>query len=340
MRATVLRGSSLQIEEVEMPTPGPGEVLIAPERSGLCPSGVAAVTGDSTWGYTDPVGFPGHEFSGDVIEVGDGVSHVSPGERVVADLELRCGTCAYCRSGRENLCPDRSGLGYFSHAEYVKAVGDQTYRVPDSVNYEAAAFTEPLSCVLHSVSNAGLPRSGTVLVVGAGQMGLLHLKLLRSLSNADVIVTDLREDRRARAERFGADLVCSPADDLETTVREFTDDEPLACAFVTVGNTTVQEETFALLDRGAPVVLYAGIHADGTPTLDIDPNRIHYGERSVVGSNSKTGEEFIRALEMIGKGDLGVTDLVTDRLPLSEIDRGVRAVSEQETIKTMITPQE
>jgi len=339
MRATVLRGSSLQVKEVEMPTPGPDEVLVAPERSGLCPSGVAAVTRGSTWGYSDPVGFPGHEFCGDVVEVGEEVNHLLPGDRVVADLELRCGTCVYCRSGRENLCPDRSGLGYFSHAEYVKAVGRQTYRVPDSVGYEAAAFTEPLACVLHSVSNADLPRSGTVLVVGAGQMGLLHLKLVRSLSNADVVVTDLREDRLGRADRLGADLVCPP-DELEARIREFTDDGPLACAFVTVGNAKVQEETIALVERGATVVLYAGIHGDSSPTVAVDPNRIHYGERSVVGSNSKTSEEFVRALEIIGNGDLDVTDLVTDCLPLSEIDRGVRAVTEQETIKTMITPQE
>jgi threonine dehydrogenase-like Zn-dependent dehydrogenase len=341
MRASVLQESNeLAVREVEDPVPEGDEVLIRPIRSGLCPSGVAAVRRGSSWGFDRPVGFAGHEFSGEVVETGPDVRALESGDRVVGDLEINCGHCHFCRTDRENLCPNLTGLGYFSHAEYVKAVGDQTHEIPGDLDYEAAAFTEPVACVLHSVKTADVPDSGTAVIVGAGQMGLLHLKMLRAFTSTRVLMTDVRADRRERAARMGADEVLAPGDDLPSRVEELTGDDPVDSVFVTVGNTAVQETAFDLVGTGGTVALYAGIHGESSPQITHDPNRVHYDEVSVVGTSSKTKAEFARALDIVAKGSLGVTDLITDRIPLADVDSGVEAVARQETIKTMVKPQE
>jgi threonine dehydrogenase-like Zn-dependent dehydrogenase len=341
MRASTLQDSNeLAVQNVGDPVPERDEVLVRPIKSGLCPSGVAAVRRGSSWGYDHPVGFAGHEFSGEVVKAGTQVPHLNPGDRVVANLEVNCGHCHFCRTNRENLCRNLSGLGYFSHAEYLKTVGEQTYKFPDSLDYEEAAFTEPVACVLHSVGTADIPDSSNAVIIGAGQMGLLHLKVLKEFSSTRVVMTDTRADRRERAAGSGADHVFAPGEQLSSRIDEITGAEPVDSVFVTVGNTAVQESAFDLVGTGGTVALYAGIHGEASPEIRHDPNQIHYDEVSVVGTSSNTSAEFVRALDVIAKGNLGVTDLITDRIPLEDVNAGVEAVAEQETIKTMVLPQE
>ena len=341
MKATILHGpNDLRLEEVDIPEIGPNEVLVKVIVDGVCPSGVHAVKRGIKWGPPDALfpGFPGHEFSGIVIEVGERVSHLKEGDRVVADLIIPCGKCRLCRSGRDNLCPNIGKLGYFSWAEYIKTPGNQTYKFSDSITFEEAAFTEPLSTVLHSVKRANIPYGGNVVIIGSGPMGLLHLQLTKRLFGAYVIMVDLREDRLRIAEHFGADAVFVPDEKLPQEIERLTDGQKADTVIVTAGSTIAQESALNLVARGGTIILFAGIHLIEKPSIQLDPNFVHYGEVDIRGSSDKTRDEFFRALKLIEHKAVDVKSLITHKFSLEEYKKALEVFDKKEGLKIMIYP--
>jgi L-iditol 2-dehydrogenase len=345
MRATILYGpNDLRIEEVDVPSLGPHEVLIKVMADGICPTGLHAVRNGVQWGAPPGVrfpGFPGHEFGGEVVEVGRSVKGVKVGDKVVGDLILRCGRCHYCRTGRGNLCENLDRLGYFSWAGYVKTLDDQTYRIPDGISYEEAAFTEPLACVLHGNRRANIPPGGNVVIIGAGPIGQLHLQLAKNISGARVIVSDPIEKRLKIARSLGADEIVRPdKEDMTKRVKELTEGKGADSVVVTIGNAKAQEESLQLVRKAGTVLFFAGIHGFGVPSSSINPNLIHYGEVDIRGSFDKTPEEFRCALKLIGLGTVKVKPLVSHMLPLDRVMEGLNMAEGKSGLKIMIHPNE
>jgi L-iditol 2-dehydrogenase len=341
MRATALYGpSDLRVEEFDVPKLGPHEVLVKVVADGVCPSGVHAVRNGVQWGPpgVKMPGFPGHEFSGDVVEVGDSVEKIKVGDRVVSDLILRCGRCYYCRTGRQNLCVAKGRLGYYSWAEYIKTIDYQTYKISDDTSYEEAAFTEPLACALHGNLRANIPPGGNVVIIGAGPMGLLHLQLAKNLSGARVIISDLVDGRLKIAKSLGADEASKPNEGLTEKVMEISEGRGADSVIVTVGNPKVQEESIKLVASGGTVLIFAGIHTLGEPATTINPNKIHYGDVDLRGSFDKTADEFVRALKLIELGVVDTKPLVTHRFSLDEVMKAIDAAEKLEGLKVMIRP--
>ena len=342
MMATMLYGpGDLRLVEVNVPEVGPDEVLVEVMVDGLCPTGVNAIKKGTKWGPPDApsLGFPGHEFSGVVVKVGKKVEHLKEGDRVVADLIIPCGRCSFCRSGRHNLCPNMSGLGYFSWAEYIKTLGTQTYKFSDGTRFEEAALTEPLSTVLHCIKRANIPPGGYLVVIGSGPMGLLHLQLAKRIAGARVIMLDLLDQRLKIAEKMGAYASLKPDKNLPEKIKELTDGNGANSVIVTVGSTTAQENAFDLVADGGTVVFFAGIHLLNTPMISINPNFIHYKEVDVRGAFDKTKEEFVRALKLIEQGVLNVDLLITHKFPLNEFKKAIEVYEKREGLKVMIYPQ-
>ncbi len=341
MKATILYGpGDLRLKEVNIPKIGPDEVLVKVVVDGLCPTGVNAVKKGIKWGPPDApsLGFPGHEFSGIVVKVGNNVKHLKEGDRVVADLIIPCGKCTFCRTGKHNLCPNNTGLGYFSWAEYIKTLGSQTYRFSDSTKFEEAAFTEPLSTVLHCIKRANIPFGGYLVVIGSGPMGLLHLQLAKRIVGARVIMLDLIDDRLKIAKRMGAYAVLKPSEDLPEKIKELTGGEGVHSVIVTAGSTAAQESAFDLVSYGGTVVFFAGIHLVDKPTISVNPNFIHYKEVDIRGAFDKTKEEFVRALRLIEQGVLNIEHLVTHKFPLEKFMRAIEVYEKKEGLKIMIYP--
>jgi len=336
MKATAPASSGkLQIEDVPKPTPDDDELLIQTARSGICPTGVDAVKSGDTWGFDRPIGYPGHEFSGEVVEVGDDVEWFARGDRVAADLQLRCGDCIYCRNGTDNLCEDMSMTGYFSHAEYVLSSAEQTVSIPHSLADDTAALAEPVACVLHSVAQANITSGDTVLIVGAGQMGLLHQTVVSEYEDVNVIITDVLPERLERAAEFGADLTLQGGEDTSDQIFDYIP-SGIDAAFVTVGQPPVQEQTVEMVGKTGTIVLYAGVHTESPPSIEVNPNKIHYDEIHVTGSSMRTLKEFEQALTFLDESDLEASDLVTHRFSLSEINQALDTISNRDGIKAMI----
>lgn len=342
MKATILYGpDDIRIEEVNVPELGPHEVLIKVEVDALCPTGIHAIHLGQNWAPPGvrPPGMPGHEFSGTVVKVGSEVKNVKVGDRVVADTIIRCGKCYYCRIGRSNLCEHKRGLGYFSWAEYIKTIDYQTYKIPDHVSYEEAAFTEPLACVLNGFEKLNVKPGMTAVVVGSGPMGLLHLQMLKNAGGARVIVTDLIDERLQKAKELGADHTINVSkENAEEKVKELTDGRGADFVIVTVGNTKVQEEAVKYVAPLGTILLFAGVHMHGEPQMVINPNIFHYKEVNLTGSFDKTAEQFVRALKIIASGTVKVLPLVTHKFPFSKFREAIEVADKRKGLKVLMYP--
>lgn len=342
MKATILYGpDDLRIEEVDVPDVGPHEVLIKVEVDALCPTGIHAVHLGKQWGPPGVkiIGMAGHEFSGTVVKVGDAVDNVKVGDRVVADTIIRCGRCYYCKIGKSNLCENKRNLGYLSWAEYIKTVDYQTYKIPDDLTFEEAAFTEPLACVLNGFEMLNAKPGKVAVVIGSGPMGLLHMQMLKYAGGVQVIITDLIEDRLKKAKELGADEVINiTKEDPEEKVKELTNGKGADYVVVTVGNTKVQESAMKIVAPLGKVLLYAGVHVHGEPQMVINPNLIHYKEVQLMGSYDKTSEQFQRAINIIAQRIIKVMPLVSHKLPFSKLHEAIEIADKRKGLKVLVYP--
>jgi len=340
MIATKLYGpNDLRLEEFDTPTPGPRDVIIKVEVNGICPSGKDAVRHGKSWGPPGMPGFPGHEFSGVVVAVGEKVTKVKVGDRVVAETQIRCGECYYCRIGKANLCMHRKGTSYFAYAEYLKTHESVTHKFPENVSFEAAAFTEPLACVLNGFEKLNMKAGGTTVIIGSGPMGLLHLQMTKNAGGNKVIISDFIEDRLKVAKKLGAHVTVNPKnEDLKTVVMAETDDIGADNVVVTVASVPAMEQALTIVRKGGTILYFAGVHSDEPVYVKIDPNIIHYGEVILTGSFDKTPEQFKRALDLIVNGTVNPEPLISHRLPLTKLMEGYDIVDRREGLKVMVYP--
>jgi 2-desacetyl-2-hydroxyethyl bacteriochlorophyllide A dehydrogenase len=296
MRAAVYRGQNeLVVEEVPLPDIGPGEVLLEVSHCGICGSDLHFVL--EGWGQ--PGSIEGHEWSGRVVAIGEGVTRWAIGDALVGGPTPRCGTCDYCREGRPSLCTGRNTPGMTVHrdgafAEFVRTHEDGLLRIPDGVDMRAAALAEPLAVALHGLTRGGVDSGQRVLITGAGPIGTLSIAAARARGVTDIVVSEPHPKRRALAERLGAttvspDELVAPRSPGDIAPDAF--DVVLECS----GHHAAMEAGLAQLERGGTLVLVgAGIHPPR-----FDPNRILLNELVITGSFVYDAGGFERALELI-----------------------------------------
>jgi len=221
MKALVLEEyNRFEYREVDKPEIGPGEVLIAVEACGICGSDVHGMDGSS--GRRQPPIIMGHEAAGIIAGVGENVEAWKPGQRVTFDSTIYCGSCWHCRRGQVNLCDNRRVLGVScdeyrqdgAFAEYVAVPDHILYALPDAVSFAQAAMVEALSIALHAVRRTPVELNDSALVVGAGNIGLLVIQVLKAFGCSPVIAADIDEGKLQWARKFGAD-VCVNSKDAE-----------------------------------------------------------------------------------------------------------------------------
>ncbi len=341
MRCAVYRGPGvIELDECPELEIGPGEVLIRVLACGVCMTDIKTVKKGHP--LIKPPCVLGHEVAGRVEEVGEGVSSVSPGDLVVAAPYVPCGVCYFCRRGQYTLC-ERLFEHYLrpgGFAELVAApaeiVKKGLYKIKKSVPPEVACLTEPLACCLHGIRNLGLEPADTLLIVGSGPMGLMHLLLAKSFGAAQVIVTDLLEDRLKIATELGADAAINARGDVQSAVREFTDGRGADKVVVAVGVPEAISTGLASVRRGGTVLLFGGCPPGSQ--LTIDPNQIHYGEVTLVGSFGFTPRDFHDAARLIEEGRVRLERIVTHKAGLDRLLELVEIVSRAEGLKAVVTP--
>lgn len=335
MKAAYLHGvRDLRVDEVAIPELGAGEVLVRIHVCGVCPSDVRPYMGVARGQLVFPRRL-GHEWVGEIVEVGDGVTGVAVGDRVAACWRVVCGVCANCRRGDSNYCTalDLSRVvGGFT--EFGRIAATNVYRIPDGVGYEEASFAEPLACCLNGQERSRVATGDDVVVLGAGPIGLLHVQLSK-LRGASVIAVDFRADRLALAREVGAhETICLESEDLRERVAELTGGKGADRVIVATGAVAAVKDAIDIAATCGNVNLFAGIYP--AHTVELDPNHVHYKQIEITGSHDFTAVHFQLGLRLLASGGSDVRPLISHRIPLEEIEEGFRIVAEQRGAKVLI----
>ncbi len=322
MKACIFQGpGAIVVESRPVPSPGPGELLLRMQAAGICQSDIRVYRGEK---QARAGVIPGHEIVGAVEALGEGVEGFSAGQRVAVCPIIACGRCYYCVRGLRNRCPQRITLGYEEDgglAEYalvpaaIVALG-HVFPVPESLPSDTATLMEPLACVLNSLESCRLQPGGSLVLLGAGPMGLLHLLLARALGAATVIVSEPRSERREQARRLGATAALDPQrDDLKAAVLEASGGLGADAVVVTTGAAELVVPALALARRQGVVNLFAGFPPGSA--VQFDPNAIHYSEVALVGSQNATPDQYRRALQLLTLMPLAA-ELNTHAFPIED----------------------
>jgi L-iditol 2-dehydrogenase len=335
VKAAVYRGAGrLAAEDWPTPPIGAGEVLLRLRGCGLCGSDIAKLVDPAT---KVPAVF-GHEVVGEVVSVGAGVSNCAVGDRVVAAHHVPCGGCHYCRRGSESMCAEfkTSNLDPGGFAEYVRVPAANArhamFRVPAHVGDEAASFVEPLACCVRALRRARVQPGDTAVVVGLGSIGCLFVQLLKH-AGAAVVGCDTLADRVALAGRLGADAG-GPAERAAAAARELSVGRGADQVIVTGGGAAVLSWAADVLRDGGAVHCFAGGAGDIPLALD----RLYRRELTITATYSSSPADLTEAFRLIAGGTIEVGPLVTHRVPLEGLAKGVDLMRRREALKVYVTP--
>ena len=338
--AVVYRKNEIRIVDVPRPEAGKGEVVVKVRASGICATDVKILGGAGI-----PADLPailGHEVAGTIRELGPGTEEAGlhVGQRVAVYPIAACGTCMYCRQGRNSLCLEEHGLGHGDDggfAEYVR-VPAEVVRLGGVIDigdmpFDLAAMIEPTSCCIAAAEQCGTKSGDTVVVVGVGPLGLLHTVVSTALG-ANVICVDVNEDRLAKALHLGAKRAVNPEkEDAETVVRELTvvgADVVIAA----VGFPRVMESYLPLVRNGGVFNIFGG-----TPRgemMTVDPRWIHYGEIVLTGTFASSVNQFHRAFRFVREHAEEFETVISTRCGLDDILTAVRRVQSGEGTKSIL----
>jgi len=342
MKAAMLYGiRDLRIEEIEMPQVQRGEVLVKVKAATTCGTDLKIFHR----GYVEKViKLPtifGHEWAGEVTELGEGLDWPTKGMRVRAGNSAPCLHCAMCQRGKYNLCENMIWL-WGAYAEYIKVpartVVVNMQEIPKHISYEEAAVTEPLACVLHGIEEAKVNLGDTVAIIGAGPIGLLHLLTAKKMGVEKAIVIDLVEERLNFAEKIGADeTVNAGKEDVVERVKQITAGYGADVVIEAIGLPATWEQALRLARKGGTIMEFGGC-PPGTE-IKLNAEMLHYGEQTVLGAFHTTPLHFRKALNLIASRTIDVRPLITSRMRLEEIKRAFEILSTSKNeIKIAITP--
>jgi len=329
----------LRYQEVETPRPGPGEVLIRNRAALTCGTDVKTLRRGHH--LMEPPMLFGHEFSGQIAEVGEGVTAFAEGMRVVAANSAPCNSCYYCQRGKHNLC-ESILFNWGAFAEYVKVpariVKTNLYVIPSDLDYGEAALLEPLACVVLGNEAAAISPGDTVVIAGGGgPIGLLHLQLARHNGASHTVVTDLRDSRLQVAEQLGATHAINPArEDPVGFVRELTNGRGADVVIETAGVPEVWQMSMQLARKGGTVVMFGGCPSGSQVAVDTD--RVHYGELTIKGVFHHTPRTVAKALQLLSSRVVEAGPLVSGRVPLRDTQAALEKMMSGEAIKMALIP--
>jgi 2-desacetyl-2-hydroxyethyl bacteriochlorophyllide A dehydrogenase len=329
VRAAVISGPGrVEVTSIGDPTPAPGEVVIAVAACGICGTDLHIMQG--RFAPTLPV-VPGHEFAGEVVALGSGVTSLVVGDRVAVDPNLPCHACERCRRGRTNLCLNFSALGVTiagGAAEYVAAPAGVCVKLTDEVRVQDAALVEPLSCAIRGSDVVAGRLGDRVLVYGAGTMGLLHVALASRAGAVSVDVVDLKADRLDAAAQVGASRTATSAAELDAGSGW---DVVIDCT----GAVGAIEDGLARVAVGGTFLQF-GV-ADEEAVATWSPYRVYRDEITIVGSMSVLNS-FDRAVALLTAGAVDPAVIISDRLPLADYPDAIARVQAGAGRKILVTP--
>jgi L-iditol 2-dehydrogenase len=338
--AMYYNNQDVRLEEMPVSQIGPGEVLVRVEASGICGTDLLE------WYrlHKAPLVL-GHEVAGEIVTIGEGVEHYKEGDRICAAHHVPCNTCRYCLSGHHTVCDTlrQTNFDPGGFAEYVRLprinVDQGVFPLPDGVSFEEATFVEPLACVLRGQRLAHLQPGQTVLVVGSGVAGLLHMQLARNSGADYIIATDIVDYRLEVARKFGADVAVHAKEYTPAFVRQAADGRLADLVIICSGAVSAIGQALGSVERGGTVLFFAPTQPGvGVP---ISVNDLFWrNEITLTSSYGGSPADYAAALELIQAGKIHVREMITHRLGLAETGLGFQLVARaQDSLKVIIEPQ-
>jgi len=339
--AVYYNNHDIRIEERLVPAVGPGEAIVRIKASGICGSDVLE------W-YRVPKApiVLGHEVAGDIVAVGEGVENVAVGDRVVVSHHVPCNVCRYCLAGSHTACHTLHTTNFDpgGFAEFVRVPALQTdrgiLRMPDTMTYEQGSFVEPLGCVVRAQVRAGVRPGSTVLVIGSGISGLLHIRMALALGAGRVFATDVSAYRLDWAMRSGATGVFDASEageNLPHLLRDANGGNLADLVILGTGAPSAIDQGLACLENGATFVVFA-VPAPGQDH-PMPLNELWRREVNVRTAYGAAPADLAMAMELIATGRVAVTDMITHRLPLERAQEGFALVANAgESVKVVLEP--
>jgi L-iditol 2-dehydrogenase len=347
MLAAVLHGSEdLRLERIPMPHAGPGEIIVRVGAALTCGTDLKVYRRGYHAAMLKPPTVFGHEVAGVVAEIGAGVTRFAVGDRVLPMNSAPCDACFFCHHGQHNLC-ENILFNNGAYAQFLRIpariVEKNTLLVPDAVRFEFAALTEPLACVVHGYNETGVQAGDTMVVVGAGPIGLMFVHVAH-LRGVNVIAVVKREDQVAAARLFGAKEVFRIAQDIDTVaaVRCITPDSRGADVVIEAVATPATWESAVGMVRKGGVVNFFGGPPSGT-VVALDTNRLHYGDITLKASFHHTPRACREAFELIADGEFKAAQFITRTASLEDVPAifagmMTRSADNRADIKTAFVP--
>ncbi|MEE9514514.1 MAG: zinc-dependent dehydrogenase [Candidatus Brocadiales bacterium] len=337
--AVYYNNSDVRLEERPTPRIGAGELLVKVMASGICGSDVME------WYRVKKAPLVlGHEITGEIVEVGKGVGRYKKGDRVFVSHHVPCNTCHYCLNGNHTACDTLHTTNFDpgGFAEYLRVpeinVDRGVYVLPGEMSYEDGSFIEPLACVVRGQKVARLRPGGSVLVIGSGISGLLHIALARALGAGRIIATDLNEYRLDMAGKFGADAVMRASDDVPARLPEMNGGRLADVVIVCAGALPAFEQALRSADRGGTVLCFAP--TEPGVELPVPVNDFWRNSITIMPSYGAAPVEIATAMELIHARRVPVNEMITHRLGLAETGKGFGLVAGGgESVKVIIEPQ-
>lgn len=331
------------VEYREWPSPeiGPEEVLIAVRVAGVCGTDLSLYDWNRvvTEGYRPTLPLViGHEFAGEIVEVGREVRSLRVGDRVVANPALTCGRCRFCRAERTMLCPSRRLMGIQAQgafAEYAVAPAANVYPVPEEMPWELAAVAEPFAVALRALERVPIHPGDVAVVVGPGSIGFCVLAALKLSPAARVVMVGIEADRErlALAEAMGATAACIGREDPSQLIRELTDGFGADVSFETAGHPAALAEAIKLTRRGGRVGML-GLPHDHT---QIDTAAVVLAEQQLIGIRAYDVSTWRTVPSLLQRASADLSRVVTHRVPLSDFERAVEVSRSRQGLKVLLT---
>ena len=325
----------------DLPTPhaGPGELVLRNQVCGVCGTDVHIYHGEPGSADVNPPVVLGHEYSGEVVEVGEGVTGFAVGDHVTVDPNIYCGHCAYCQNGKKQLCPSMEAIGVTrdgGFAQYSRIPASQAFKLEPTVPWEAAAMAEPLACCLHGIDLAGIQVGDKVCVVGGGAIGLLMVQLAKLSGASQIVLSEPNEKRRQVGLQLGANAALDPTrpDSQEAFAQVLGGGANVVIECV--GNVPAVKSAFQFAGKGATVLLFSVPKVDAT--FDLPLFDVYKKELTIKGSFVNP-DTHARAVALINSGKVDFGPIITHRFTLDQLPEAIAMQMSDASIKVVVEAQ-
>ena len=334
----------IRLENIDVPQAADGQLRVKVDACAVCGTDLKAYTSGNPRIMAPKT--MGHEFTGVVDTIGNQATGFEIGDRIVMATSVSCGQCPYCKKGFQNLCANLAPMGFTYEggmAQYTiipeRALQQgHVIKVPSSVKAEHAALAEPLSCAVNSCVNSNIQPGDTVVVIGAGPLGIMNACIAQQFGASKIILAEINEARLAQAAPFGFDLLVNPAkEDLTQIVLDNTDGLGADVAIVAAPAAQPQQDALTLVRKQGTVCLFASLPA-GNSEITIDSRTIHYGEIKLVGTSDSTPAQVQKAVDIIASGKIDADKLASDTIKLEDFMQAFELMKSGKALRVVLKP--